>query len=197
MEIRARSRHRNRIVGIVLIVLAAAALVYALWPTSYRTEVFTVSSNLLPQNYELRVKYPRFGPSGERTTVEATLNPIGATGKFPGPGEPGPVLVAEIQSADVGLSPEGQISTPLQPGTPVRFSWQMQSAAAGGAKFNLFFFVAGAQQVEGVYLQQPLWARIFPYDTFPGPGGFRYPLIFFAVLSGAFGLALSLRRLLR
>jgi hypothetical protein len=197
MEIRARSRRRNRVIGIVLIVLAAAALVYALWPTSYRTERFTVSSSLLPQNYELKVTYPRFGPSGEQPTVEAVLNPIGAAGKFPGLGEPSPVLVAEIQSADLGLAPEGQISTPLQPATPVRFSWRVQTSAAGGAEFNLFFFVAGAQQVEGVYLQQPLWARIFPYDTFPGPGGFRYPLIFFAVLAGAFGLSLSLRRLLR
>jgi hypothetical protein len=197
MEIRARSRHRNRIFGIGLIVVAVAALVFALWPTSYATETFTISSNLLPQHYQLRVKYPRFGPSGEQPAVEATLNPLGTEGRFPGPGEPGPVLIAEMQSADLGLSPEGQISTRLQPGTPVRFSWTVRAAAPGEAEFRLFFFMTGAQSVEGVYLQQPLWARVFPYDTFPGPGGFKYPLIFFAVLSGAFGLSLSLRHLLR
>jgi hypothetical protein len=196
MEIRTRSRNRNRIIGIILFVLAAVATVYALWPISYRTETFTVHSNLLPQNYELEVRYPRFGPSGEAVTVDAYLRPVGEPGPFPAAGEAGSVLVAEIQTAELNASPPGQISTPLQPGTPVHFSWRMEPAAAGAAKFNLFFFIAGAAEKDGVYLQQPLWARVFPYDSFAGPGGFKYPLIFFAVFGGGFGLALILRHYL-
>jgi hypothetical protein len=197
MDIRTRSRKRNRIFGIVLLVLSALLAVYSLWPTSYRTEVFDVNSTLLPQTYQLEVRYPRFGPTGENTTVEITWNPVGPAANFATPGEPNPVLVAEIQSADIAFSPDGQISTPLQEGIPVHFSWEALAATAGDGQFNMFFFKAGAEEVDGVYLQQPIWARTFPYSTFAGPGGLKIPLLFFAVLGTVFGLGFLLLQSLR
>ena len=53
MDIRTRSRKRNRIFGIVLLVISVLLAAYSLWPTSYRTEEFEVSSPLLPQKYRL------------------------------------------------------------------------------------------------------------------------------------------------
>ncbi len=197
MEIRNRTRKRNRIFGIVLFVVSILLAVYALWPTSYRTEVFSIRSNLLPQRYQLEVRYPRFGPAGEIVTVDATLRPEGETAAFPPPGEASPVIITEIQSATVNFSPAGQISTPLQEGKQVHFSWSALSPAAGDGKFNLFLFKAGAEESEGVYLQQPVWARVFPYDTFTGPEGWKFPLLFFAVLGGSFGLGFLIMNTLR
>ncbi|MGB7538032.1 MAG: hypothetical protein WBM17_05805 [Anaerolineales bacterium] len=196
MDIRNRSSKRNRIFGIALLVVSALLAVYSLWPTSYRTEVFDVSSALLPQKYQLEVRYPRFGPTGENTTVEVTWRPSGPAANFANPGESNPVLIAEIQSGDIAFDPDGQISTPLQEGIPVHFSWEALATAAGDGQFNLFFFKAGAEEVGGVYLQQPIWARIFPYSTFAGPGGLKIPLLFFAVFGAVFGLGLLLMNLI-
>jgi hypothetical protein len=197
MDIRNRSRKRNRIFGIVLLVISVLLAGYSLWPTSYRSEIFEVSSPLLPQKYQLEVRYPRFGPSGENATVEAIWSPAGASADFAAPGEANPVLIAEIQSADIGFDPEGQISTPLQEGIPVRFSWEATAGAAGDGEFNLFFFKAGAEEVNGVFVQQPIWARIFPYTTFAGPGGLKIALLFFAVFGAVFGLSFLLLNSLR
>jgi hypothetical protein len=197
MDIRTRSRQRNRITGIILLVLSALLAVYSLWPTSYRTESFEIDSPLLPQQYRLEVRYPRFGPAGEPTTVEATLHPVGKSADFAEPGKANPVLVAEIQSANIAFDPEGQISTPLQEDTAVHFSWEALVTTSGSGQFNLFFFKAGAQEVEGVYLQQPVWARTFPYTTFSGPGGLKFPMLFFAIFGGVFGLGLILLNSLR
>ncbi|MBN2084145.1 MAG: hypothetical protein JW748_02905 [Anaerolineales bacterium] len=197
MDIRSRSRQRNRIIGIALIALSALAAVYSLWPTSYRTEVFEVSSALLPHKYQLEVRYPRFGPTGENAAVEVTWSPAGTAAEFTKPGEANPVLIAEIQSSDIAFIPDGQISTPLQEGIPVHFTWEALSTTAGNGKFNLFFFKAGAEEVDGVFLQQPVWARIFPYSSFAGAGGLKIPLLFFAVLGGVFGLGLLLLNSLR
>jgi hypothetical protein len=190
MEIRTRTRNRNRILGAVLLATAAVFAVYGLWPTSYRTETFDLESNHLPQPYRLEVRYPRFGPSGEIVEVTATLVPQEGTASFPPPGEASPVIVAEIQSGSIAFSPAGQVSTPLQEGKTVHFSWSALSESAGDGTFNLFIFKSGAEQAEGVYLQQPVWARVFPYDTFPGPQGLKLPLLFFAVFGGVFGLGL-------
>jgi hypothetical protein len=197
MDIRTRSRTRNRIFGIILLVLSALSAVYSLWPTGYSEESFEIDSPLLPQKYRLEVRYPRFGPSGEPMTVEATLNPVGPSADFAEPGKANPVLVAEIQSADIGFNPEGQISTPLQEDTAVHFSWDAMTTAPGSGQFNLFFFKAGAQEVEGVYLQQPIWARAFPCTTFLGPGRLKITLLFFAIFGGVFGLGLILLNSLR
>jgi len=193
MQIRNRSRKRNRILGAALLILSLLAAAYSLWPTLYRTEVFSVSSPLLPREYTLEVRYPAFGPSGENASVDAYWNPAEPAADFALPGEPDPVLVAEIQSAALDVAPAGQISTPLQEGNTAHFSWEARSPAAGEAQFNLFFFRAGAEQVAGVYLQQPVWARSFPYRTFAGPRGMKFPLLFFAVFGGLFGLAFLLR----
>jgi hypothetical protein len=197
MDIRTRSRKRNRIFGIVLLVLSALLAVYSLWPISYRTEMFEIDSTLLPQKYGLEVRYPRFGPSGENAVVEVTWAPAGPAANFTKPGESNPVLVAEIQSADIAFTPDGQISTPLQEGIPVHFSWEALAATAGDGQFNIFFFKAGAEEVDGVYIQQPIWARTFPYSTFAGPGGLKIPLLFFAVFGTVFGLGFLLLQSLR
>ncbi len=197
MDIRTRSRKRNRIFGIVLLVISVLLAVFSLWPTSYRTEEFEVSSPLLPQKYRLEVRYPRFGPAGANASVEAIWSPLGPAADFAAPGEANPVLIAEIQSADIGFDPDGQISTPLQEGIPVRFSWEATAATTGNGEFNLFFFKAGAEEVNGVFVQQPVWARIFPYTTFAGPGGLKIPLLFFAVFGAVFGLGFLLLNSLR
>jgi hypothetical protein len=192
MQIRTRSRQRNRIFGAVLLIVSLVLGVYALWPTYHKTESFSVQSALLPQGYEIEVRYPAFGPSGETVPLDVTLRPVGEAAGFSAPGRPNPVIVAEVQSANVNFSPAGQISTPLQEGKAVHFSWEADVSAAGQGQFNLFLFRAGAEEVDGVYLQQPVWARSFPYRTFTGPGGMKYPLLFFAVLGGMFGLGFVL-----
>ncbi len=197
MQIRTRSRKRNRIFGAILLVLSLLLAVYALWPTLYRTEYFTVRSPLLPQEYQIDVRYPFFGPSGEKKSLQVVLRPVGETANFTSPGTPNPVIVAEVQSATVNFSPSGQISTPIQEGKAVHFSWEAQATSAGEGQFNLFFFKAGGEEVDGVYLQQPVWARSFPYRTFPGAGGLKFPLLFFAVLGGTFGLGFVLINTIR
>jgi hypothetical protein len=172
MQIRTRSRQRNRIFGAVLLIVSLVLGVYALWPTYHETETFSVQSALLPQGYEIEVRYPAFGPSGETVPLDVTLRPVGEAAGF--------------------SAPAGQISTPLQEGKAVHFSWEADVSAAGQGQFNLFLFRAGAEEVDGVYLQQPVWARSFPYRTFTGPGGMKYPLLFFAVLGGMFGLGFVL-----
>jgi len=197
MQIRSRSRKRNRIISAVLLILSLLMAVYSLWPTIHRTEVFSISSPLLPQGYKIEVRYPAFGPAGEKVAVDADWKPQGPAGDFPGPGEPNPVIVAEVQSGTVNFSPDGQISTPLQEGKSIHFSWEARARAAGEGQFNLFFFKAGAEEVDGVYLQQPVWARSFPYRTFAGAGGLKFPLLFFAAFGAMFGLGLLLRNTLR
>jgi hypothetical protein len=192
MQIRNRSRHRNRIFGAALLAVSLILAAYALWPTFHRTETFALQSALLPQGYEIEVRYPSFGPSGESVPVDATLRPVGETAEFSVPGQPNPAIVAEVQSATAAFTPAGQISTSLQEGKAVHFAWKAEVTAAGEAQFNLFLFRAGAEEVDGVYLQQPVWARSFPYRTYPGPGGMKFPLLFFAVLGGVFGLGFVL-----
>jgi hypothetical protein len=197
MEVRQRARKRNRIIGIVLIVLGLLLAAIALWPTFRRTEVFSIESELLPQRYRLEVRFPVFGPAGDKAAVNLKLKPEGDTADFPAPGEPNPVVVAEIQSSTVNVKPDGQISTPLQSGKGVNFSWEIESLAAGESQFNLFLLRAAAEEVNGVYLQQPVWARSFPYRTFSGAGGLKVPLLFFAVFGGLFGLGLLAQNAVR
>ncbi|MBN1437816.1 MAG: hypothetical protein JW929_00265 [Anaerolineales bacterium] len=197
MDIRRRSRRNHRVIGIVLAAAAALLATYALWPTSYRTESFLIESSLLPQDYLLEVRYPRFGPAGEIVSVNAILRPQGAAADFPPAGEASPVVVAEIQSATLNVAPAGQISTPLQMDKPAHFYWSLLRPAAGSGQFNLFLFKAGAADAQGVYVQQPVWARSFPYSAFPGPQGWKYPLLFFGVLGGVFGLGLLALNLLQ
>jgi hypothetical protein len=197
MDIRTRSRKRSRIFGIALLAASVLFAAYCLWPTAYRSESFSVVSPLLPQEYQLEVRYPRFGPAGDTAGVDAYWRPKGQAVNFNTPGQSNPVLVAEIQSADIAFSPNGQISTPLQEGKEAHFSWEASSTAAGDGTFNLFFFKAGAEQTEGIYVQQPVWARSFPYSSFAGPGGLKIPLLFFAVFGAIFGLGFLLRDSLR
>jgi hypothetical protein len=197
MQIRTRSRKRNRIFGALLLAVSLLLAVYALWPTVFRTETFSLQSALLPQGYEIEVRYPSFGPSGEKAPVKAALRPVGQAADFASPGESNPVIVAEVQSATLTFIPAGQISTLLGEGKEVHFSWEARSAAAGEGQFNLFLFRAGAEEVEGVYLQQPVWARSFPYRTFSGAGGWKLPLLFFAVFGGMFGLGFVVINTLR
>jgi hypothetical protein len=193
MQIRARSRKRNRIIGIVLLAASALTAVYVLWPTSYRTETFSVRSDLLPQAFQLTVRYPRFGPSGEPVTIEADWQPEGEAAAFAKPGESNPILVAEIQSPEIDVEPEGQSSTPLQQGKPAHFEWQALASSSGDGRFNMFFYRAGVEQSGGVYIQQPVWARTFPYQTFPGPGSMKYPMLFLAVFGAIFGAGFLIR----
>jgi hypothetical protein len=197
MHIRTRSRKRNRIFGAGLLVLSLILAVYALWPTAFRTEVFAVRSENLPQAYQIEVRYPAFGPSGETMPVRAVLKPEGEAASFARPGESQPIIAAEVQSATVNFTPSGQISTLLQEGREVRFSWEAEATAAGEGQFNMFLFRAGAEEVEGVFLQQPVWARSFPYRTFPGAGGLKLPLLFFAAFGTVFGLGFVLLPALR
>ena len=197
MQIRTRSRKRNRIFGAALLVSACLMAVYALWPTVFRTETFSVKSEYLPQVYDVEVRYPAFGPSGEKVPVHVVLIPSGEAAAWPASGESNPVIAAEIQSATVSFTPAGQISTLLQEGKEVRFSWEARSLEAGEGQYNMFLFRAGAEEVGGVFIQQPVWARAFPYQTFPGAGGLKLPLLFFAAFGGVFGAGFVLLNTLR
>jgi hypothetical protein len=192
MEIRQRSRKRNRILGAVLFGVSILFAAFALWPTIYRSESFTLHSDLLPQDYHLEVNYPALGPSGDTITLKVSLKPIGAAPATDSSQGSGPALVAEVQSPTLAVDPSGQILTALTAGKTLYLSWRALSQSAGGQQINLFLFKEGAAQADGVPLQQPLWARSFPFKTYAGPGGLRVPLLYFSSFGILFGLGLLL-----
>lgn len=180
MEIRQRSRKRNRIIGAILFTVSLLFAGFALWPTIYRTETFPLRSDLLPQEYQLEVQYPALGPSGDLVTLKVTLKPAGAApASSPNPGF-SPALAAEVQSPTVAVDPSGQILTALTAGKTLHLSWSARSQTPGEGHINLFLFREGAEQANGVFLQQPLWARSLPLTPSPDRGGcgcpsFTYP----------------------
>ena len=192
MEIRRRSRKRNRMIGAILFGVSVLAAGFALWPTIYRKEVFSLRSDYLLQEYQMEVQYPAFGPSGDTVTLTVSLKPVGSAS----PSNPSQAaigaLVAEVQSPTVIVDPSGQISTAMPAGKTLHLSWKAQSQTAGDQKLNLFLFKEGAAQSDGVFLQQPIWARSFPLKTFAGPGGLRIPILYIASFGILFGLGLLL-----
>jgi hypothetical protein len=192
MDIRQRSRKRNRTIGAILFGGSVLFAGFALWPTIYRTESFSLRSDLLPQEYRLEVQYPALGPSGDVVTLKIALKPVGSAPASDSSQGSSPALVAEVQSPSVSIDPSGQILTALTAGKTLRMSWTAQSQTAGNQQINLFLFKEGAEQANGVFLQQPLWARSFPFKTFAGPGGWRVPLLYFSSFGILFGLGLLL-----
>jgi hypothetical protein len=179
MEIRRRSRRRNQILGAVLFSVSVLFAGFALWPTIYRTESFPLHSDLLPQDYQLAVQYPALGPSGDLVALKVSLKPVGAAPSPDSSLNPSAGLVAEVQSPTVAVEPSGQILTVL-------------TQTAGNQQINLFLFKEGAEQANGVFLQQPLWARSFPFKTFAGPGGLRVPILYLSSFGILFGLGFLL-----
>jgi hypothetical protein len=192
MEIRQRSRKRNRTFGAILFGVSVLCAGFALWPTIYRSERFTLHSDLLPQDYRLQVEYPALGPSGDMVTLKVSLQPVGAAPAPDSQLQPSPALVAEVQSPSVAVDPSGQILTALTAGKTIHLSWRAQSQSAGDQQVNLFLFKEGAEQANGVFLQQPLWARSFPFKTFSGPGGMRVPILYLSTFGFLFGLGFLL-----
>jgi hypothetical protein len=192
MEIRQRSRRRNRRIGAILFGISILFAGFALWPTIYRTESFTLHSDLLPQDYHLDVQYPALGPSGDMVTLKVALKPVGAAPSPDSSQGPSPALVAEVQSPTLVVDPSGQILTALTAGKTLYLSWKAQSQTAGNQQINLFLFKEGAEQANGVFLQQPLWARSFPFKTFAGPGGMRIPILYLSSFGILFGLGFLL-----
>jgi hypothetical protein len=188
MDIRQRSRKRNRIIGALLFGVSLLFAVFALWPTLYRTESFPLQSDLLPQAYQLEVQYPAVGPSGDLVTLKLTLKPVGAAPAAGSSSGSSPALVAEVQSPTLAVDPSGQILSALTPGKTLRLAWNAQSQSAGQGHINLFLFREGAEQANGVFLQQPLWARSFPFNTYAGPGGMRVPILYLSSFGILFGL---------
>jgi hypothetical protein len=192
MEIRQRSRRRNRYLGAILFGVSVLFAGFALWPTIYRSESFTLHADLLPQDYHMQVQYPALGPSGDVVTLKVSLKPVGAVPPTDSGQSPSPALVAELQSPTLAVDPSGQILTALTPGKTLYLSWRAQSQSAGEGHINLFLFKEGAEQTNGVFLQQPLWARSFPFKTFAGPGGLRVPILYLSSFGALFGLGLLL-----
>jgi len=191
MDIRQRSRKRNRILGAILFGVSILFIGFALWPTIYRTETFPLQSDLLPQEYQLEVQYPALGPSGDLVTLKVTLKPVGTAPAANSTGS-SPALVAEVQSPTVAVDPSGQILTALTAGKTLRLSWNARSQTAGEGHLNLFLFREGAEQANGVFLQQPLWARSLPFNTFTGPGGMRVAILYLSSFGILFGLGFLL-----
>jgi hypothetical protein len=192
MEIRQRSRRRNRIVGAILFGVSVLFAGFAIWPTIYRTENFLLRSDLLPQEYQLVVQYPALGPSGDTVTLKVTLKPVGPAPAADSSQGLSPGLVAEVQSPSLVVDPSGQILTALTAGKTLHMSWKALSQAPGEGHINLFLFKEGAEQANGVFLQQPLWARSFPFNTFAGPGGMRVPILYLSTFGILFGLGFLL-----
>jgi hypothetical protein len=192
MEIRQRSRRRNRIAGAILFGVSVLCAGFALWPTIYRSESFTLHSDLLPQDYQMQVQYPALGPSGDLVTLKVSLKPVGAAPSPDTSQGSSPALVAEVQSPTVAVNPSGQILTALAAGKTLYLSWKAQSQSPGNQQMNLFLFKEGAEQANGVFLQQPLWARSFPFKTFAGPGGLRVPILYLSSFGILFGLGFLL-----
>ena len=192
MEIRQRSRRRNRIIGAILFSVSILFAGFALWPTIYRTENFPLRSDLLPQEYQLEVQYPALGPSGDAVTLKVTLKPVGPAPATDSSQGLSPGLVAEVQSPTLAVDPSGQILTALTAGKTLHMSWNALSQAPGEGHINLFLFKEGAEQANGVFLQQPLWARSFPFNTFAGPGGMRVPILYLSSFGILFGLGFLL-----
>jgi hypothetical protein len=192
MEIRQRSRRRNRIIGAILFGVSVLMAGFALWPTIYRTEVFPLRSDLLPQEYQMEVQYPALGPSGDTVTLTVSLKPVGSASPSDSSQGASGALVAEVQSPTVIVDPSGQISTAMPAGKTLHLSWKAQSQTTGDQQLNLFLFKEGAEQANGVFLQQPIWARSFPFKTFAGPGGLRIPILYLASFGILFGLGFLL-----
>jgi hypothetical protein len=179
-------------VGAILFGVSVLFAGFALWPTIYRSESFTLHSDLLPQDYRLQVEYPALGPSGDTVALKVTLKPVGAAPAPESQPNPSPALVAEVQSPSVAVNPSGQILTALTAGKTIHLSWRAQTQSAGNQQVNLFLFKEGAEQANGVFLQQPLWARSFPFKTFAGPGGLRVPILYLSSFGILFGLGFLL-----
>jgi hypothetical protein len=195
MEIRQRSRRRNQIIGAILFSASVLTAGFALWPTIYRTEVFSVRSDLLPREYQMEVQYPALGPSGDTVTLTVSLKPVdSSSAPNPSPSAIG-ALVGEVQSSTMIVDPSGQISTAMPAGKTLHLSWRAQSQTTGDQELNLFLFKEGAEQANGVYLQQPIWARSFPLKTFTGPGGMRIPILYISSFGILFGLGFLLMNL--
>ncbi|MGD0174168.1 MAG: hypothetical protein ABSC61_07025 [Anaerolineales bacterium] len=192
MEIRQRSRRRNRIIGAILFGVSILFAGFAIWPTIYRTENFPLRSDLLPQEYQLVVQYPALGPSGDAVTLKVTLKPVGPAPAADSSQGLSPGLVAEVQSPTLAVNPSGQILTALTAGRTLHMSWNALSQTPGEGHINLFLFKEGAEQANGVFLQQPLWARSFPFNTFAGPGGMRVPILYLSTFGILFGLGFLL-----
>ncbi len=188
MEIRQRIRRRNRIIGAILFGVSILFAGFALWPTIYRTESFPLHSDLLPQDYQVQVQYPALGPSGDNVTLTVALKPVGSTPASDSASGYSPALVAEVQSPTLEVDPSGQILTALTAGKTLHLSWKARSQSSGDGQINLFLFKEGAEQSNGVFLQQPIWARSFPFKAFAGPGGMRVPILYLSSFGILFGL---------
>ena len=85
----------------------------------------------------------------------------------------------------------------LTAGKTLHLSWNALSQTTGQGQINLFLFMEGAEQSNGVFLQQPIWARSFPFNTFAGPGGLRFPILYLSSFGILFGLGLVLMNSIR
>jgi hypothetical protein len=193
MHNRQRNRKRNRIASGVFLGICILLVGLALFPAIYRSEHFAVTSDSLTGTYSLVVEYPLISPPGSEIRVKAVLQPEGATSA---PANPG-MAVAEIQSDTLLFSPSGQISAPLTADHAVTYSWSAETNTPGTENFSLFLFVQGTKEVNGVFLQQPLWARSLAWQVIPGVGSLKIPILFLATLGGLFAFGILLQNSLR
>jgi hypothetical protein len=193
MDYRNRSRKRNRITGAVLLAVSLLVILFALWSTIYRTESFTIRSTLLANDIRIAVTYPILGMVGETAEVKVSLRSGGSSSSEGA----GVLIVGEIQSGSLSVQPSGQISQMIAPGKGTTFTWHVETSRTGRQEIRLFIFKEGVVKIDSTYLQQPLWARLFIYQTYPGLAGLKFFLLYLAAFTGLIGLGLVVRNSLR
>jgi hypothetical protein len=193
MDFRSRNRRRNRITGAILLAVALLTIAFALWSTIYFTESFSVHSSLLANDIRISVTYPVLGMAGETVDIKVSIHSGGSSSA-----EGANILiVGEIQSGTLFLQPSGQISQMIPPGKGTTFTWHAEASQTGRQEINLFIFKEGVVKVDSTYLQQPLWARRFYYQTYPGLAGIKFFLLYLAMFTGLIGLGLVVRNSLK
>jgi hypothetical protein len=171
---------RNQIIGLFLLLLGLPFLTWGNWPTSQTDLVyleFSPTELALPQKKEYEgssvsasqgraalltvTAFLRQGDEGililtlvpSVTSIEANFSDIYATHNL--------VARARIELDGVGLSPDGDVLTPLRPGTPAVFTWQVRALEPGVREGTLWLhleFVPLEGETEGSARQRILLA---------------------------------------
>jgi hypothetical protein len=193
MDFRKRNRRRNRITGAILLAVSLLVILFALYSTIYRTESFTIHSNFLANDIRISVTYPVLGMVGEAVEIKASFRAGGSSSSADG----GVLIIGEIQSGTLSVQPSEQISQRIPPGKATTFTWRAEASQTGRQEIKLFIFKGSGVEVDSTYLQQPLWARQFWYQTYPGLAGLKFFLLYLAMFTGLIGLGLVVRNSLR
>jgi hypothetical protein len=197
MHSRERPQRRNCIIGAFLAAAGLLVIGFAFFPTVYATDTFPVPPGALPQEYEIEVRHPTFGPADATAEVTVRLKPREAQTDSSAAAEPYGTVIAEPQSVDVDFDPAGRIQTPLAAGRPVSFSWKAAGTQAGERAYSIFLFLPEYARSDAASGRPPSWAYTFVWRTFTGYGNWKIIILFTATLGFLSGFGVLLGNAIR